>query len=277
MPKLDDLEARLQTLLEIQLLKYLPGYVVEDRVYQQLANAMQNSLREQGETIFAPNVYVIVAHPSMMTHWHSEPRILSDLAEAIKLAGEEKGFHFLSNPVVSTAEDSDSNGEKTRIISSFSHDVTTETRGMATNLQTVNIGMKIPPNAFLILDGNKIIPLDQPVLNVGRRINNQIVINDKRVSRTHAQLRVSKGKFALFDLNSSGGTFINGRRINQSTLFPGDVISLAGVKLIYGQDLPAGQGTQKVITTLKTGEIPVDSRNDDRHPGINRRKKFKEI
>jgi hypothetical protein len=277
MPTLDDLEARLQTLLEIQLLKYLPGYIVEDRVYQQLANAMQNSLREQGESIYAPNVYVIVAHPSMLTHWHSEPRILSDLAEAIKFAGEEKGFHFLSNPVVSTAEDSDSTGEKTRIISSFSNDVTTETRGMATNLQTDNIRRKIPPNAYLILEGNIIIPLDQPVLNVGRRINNQIVINDKRVSRTHAQLRVSKGKYALFDLNSSGGTFINGRRINQSTLFPGDVISLAGVKLIYGQDLPAGQGTQKVITTLKTGEIPVDSRNDDRHPGINRRKKSKEI
>jgi pSer/pThr/pTyr-binding forkhead associated (FHA) protein len=277
MPTLDDLEARLQTLLEIQLIKYLPGYILEDRVYQQLATAMQNSLREQNESIYAPNVYVIVAHPMMLSHWHSEPRILSDLAEAIKLAGEEKGFHFLSTPEVSTAEDSNITGETMRIISSFSNDVTTKTRGMTTNLQEDNIVEKVPQNAFLIVDGNRIIPLDLPVLNVGRRLNNQIVINDKRVSRTHAQLRVSKGKFALFDLNSSGGTFVNGRRINQSTLFPGDVISFAGVKLIYGQDLPAGQGTQKVITPFKTGDIPVDSRNDDRHSGNNRRKKPKEI
>jgi pSer/pThr/pTyr-binding forkhead associated (FHA) protein len=203
--------------------------------------------------------------------------MLSDLAEAIKLAGEEEGFHFLSNPIVSTAEDPDSTGETTRIISSFSNDDSIETRGMATNLQTDNLGRKIPPNAFLILDGNKIIPLDLPVLNIGRRLNNQIIINDKRVSRTHAQLRVSKGKFALFDLNSAGGTFVNGRRINQSTLFPGDVISLAGVKLIYGHDLPAGQVTRKVITTPKTGDIRVTSRNGNSHPGINRRKKSKEI
>jgi pSer/pThr/pTyr-binding forkhead associated (FHA) protein len=40
----------------------------------------------------------------------------------------------------------------------------------------------------------------------------------------------------IFDLDSTGGTFVNRVQVNQSTLFPGDVISLAGVELIYGQD-----------------------------------------
>jgi pSer/pThr/pTyr-binding forkhead associated (FHA) protein len=85
------------------------------------------------------------------------------------------------------------------------------------------------------------------VLNIGRRINNQVVINDKRISRTHAQLRVTKGRFAIFDLNSTGGTFVNGQRINKTILYPGDMISLAGVTLIYSQDLPSGQETKRVI------------------------------
>ncbi|MBK6645463.1 MAG: FHA domain-containing protein [Anaerolineales bacterium] len=47
-----------------------------------------------------------------------------------------------------------------------------------------------------------------------------------------------KGRFVVFDLNSTGGTFVNGQRTSQSVLYPGDVISLAGVALIFGQDNP---------------------------------------
>jgi pSer/pThr/pTyr-binding forkhead associated (FHA) protein len=51
----------------------------------------------------------------------------------------------------------------------------------------------------------------------------------------------------IFDTNSTGGTFINGRRIGQSVLYPGDVISLAGVIFIYSQELPAKPGEVKII------------------------------
>jgi pSer/pThr/pTyr-binding forkhead associated (FHA) protein len=54
-------------------------------------------------------------------------------------------------------------------------------------------------------------------------------------------LRIVRERFVLFDLNSSGGTFVNGQRAEQSVLYPGDVISLAGVTLIFGQDLPTGR------------------------------------
>lgn len=275
MPMLNNIEARLQTLLEIHLLKYLPGYKIEDRVYQQLANAMHNNLREQERTFFAPNAYVIISHPSMLGRWRSEPSLLNDLAKAIHFAGEEAGFHFLSNPTVSVAEDQDLLGDATRIIVSFGSERFAETRGLTIDSQSEEPNGNIPENAFLVLDGIKIIPLNLPVLNLGRRLNNQVIINDKRVSRTHAQLRATKGHFALFDLNSTGGTFVNGHRVNQSILYPGDVISLAGVTLIYGQDLPAGQGTQKV----KTAQRMVKSTrklNDVLHPAkANIKKKYK--
>ncbi len=96
----------------------------------------------------------------------------------------------------------------------------------------------IPEDAFVIVDGVKVIPLTQPVVNIGRRVENNLVIDDPRVSRTHAQLRAIKGRYVLFDLNSTGGTFINGQKITQSIVYPGDVISLAGVNLVYGQKNP---------------------------------------
>jgi pSer/pThr/pTyr-binding forkhead associated (FHA) protein len=67
------------------------------------------------------------------------------------------------------------------------------------------------------------------------------VIDDPRVSRAHAQLRTVKGRFVLFDLESTGGTFVNGKRASQTVLYPGDVISLAGATLIFGQDIPSGR------------------------------------
>lgn len=78
--------------------------------------------------------------------------------------------------------------------------------------------------------------LTQAVVNIGRRSDNHLVIQDPRVSREHAQIRFSRGQFVLFDLNSTGGTMVNGQRIRQWTLKPGDVVSLAGLPLIYGED-----------------------------------------
>jgi pSer/pThr/pTyr-binding forkhead associated (FHA) protein len=54
----------------------------------------------------------------------------------------------------------------------------------------------------------------------------------------------------LFDLNSTGGSFVNGQRTNQSVLYPGDVISLAGVALIFGQDNPPAHPDRENTTPL---------------------------
>ena len=98
----------------------------------------------------------------------------------------------------------------------------------------------VPPNAFFLIEGVKVYPLVKEVINIGRRIENDLVIDDPRVSRRHAQLRAiqEQGHFVLIDLNSTGGTFVNGHRISQSILYPRDLISLGGVLLIFNQDDP---------------------------------------
>jgi len=107
-----------------------------------------------------------------------------------------------------------------------------------------------PKDAFLIVDGIETFPLSGTVVNLGRKPDNDLVLDDVRVSRTHAQLRAVRGRYVVFDLGSTGGTFVNSQRIAQSaTLFPGDVISLAGVTLIFGQDSPTSRETTREIIT----------------------------
>jgi pSer/pThr/pTyr-binding forkhead associated (FHA) protein len=96
----------------------------------------------------------------------------------------------------------------------------------------------IPPNAFFVVDGVKFYPLVKAVINIGRRLENDLVIDDPRVSRNHAQLRAIQGHYVLFDLSSTGGTFVNGSRVSETIIYPNDSISLGGVILTFYQDEP---------------------------------------
>lgn len=252
MPTLDELEARLQTLLEVHLLEKLPGYKAEDKVIQHLAAAMHSNLKIEDDITRAPNVYVIIATPTTLSHWHSEPHLLEELAEALTTTGTESGFKFQTNPLVTTTADPKMNDGEIRVLASFSNDNVAETKGMPAEPADEAPTEVIPANAFLILGGTHIIPLNKPVINIGRRLDNQVVIDDPRVSRAHAQLRIVRNRFVLFDLNSTGGTFVNNQRTSQSVLYPGDVISLAGVTLIFGQDLPSGRAPSEE----KTDSVP---------------------
>jgi len=103
-------------------------------------------------------------------------------------------------------------------------------------IDTEDLDHSIPENAFLVITGTKSVPLNQSVIKIGRHHDNTIVIDDPRVSRHHVELRAIKGHFDIFDLGSTGGTYINGMRTSQAILYHGDYISLAGVELLFTQN-----------------------------------------
>jgi hypothetical protein len=248
MINLKDLEARLQNLVEVRFLSVFPGQKLEDLVVQRLAAAMHANLiaREGGITI-APNVYTIIVHPAASDQWQ-QPRLLETLIGVLKTAGQEAGFVFPSQPEITISTEKSLSLNDVSVMASHRVEPMAETKGMANGKSEETEGLEhIPQNAFLIIEGVRVFPLNQAVVNIGRRMDNQLVIDDPRVSRNHAQLRAINGRFVLFDLNSTGGTFVNGQRASQTVLYAGDVISLAGVALIFGQDNPPHQ-SDKVDT-----------------------------
>ena len=262
MPTLAEFESRLQSLLEVNLLKYLPGYKAEDGIVQQLAAAMHGHLKEIAGATQVPNLYVIVAHTSTLTRWHAKPRLLKELANALYTAGKEAGFQFQGKPVVTTTADKTIAADEVYIVASFIDENVAETRGARPETKLEPGDGLVSNNAFFIIGGSQVFPLNHSVVNIGRRLENHIVIDDPRVSRAHAQLRFVKDRFILFDLSSSGGTYVNGQRINQATLSPGDVVSLAGITLIFSQDL----SPESIPDEEETG--PGSSSSDDQPPEI---------
>lgn len=91
-------------------------------------------------------------------------------------------------------------------------------------------------DAFLIIQGRQHFPLDRPVIRIGRRTDNDVVLDSPSVSRHHAQIRWRDGHFVLFDTSSHGRTLVNGEAVKEYLLRPGDVIALSDVLLIYGEE-----------------------------------------
>lgn len=229
------LEQRLKSLVELHLSIFMPGYRPQEQAFQQLAQAMQNGIQVHEGKEVVPNVYTLLFPPGELLAWQDK-RVLEAFLEGIKRVAEDQGLVFAAPPTLTLGEDVTLQHGEMRVIASHSVEKVGETQGMEEQAKESESG--IPPNAFLIVEGTKVFPLTQSVINIGRRLDNHIVIDDPRVSRRHAQLRAIRGWYILFDLNSTGGTYVNGQRVTQSILYPGDVISLAGVPLIYGQDNP---------------------------------------
>lgn len=248
--RLDQIEHRLQSFIENSLFIF-PWNNRQSMFSHQLIEAIQRTLIQDSNGQYTPgNLYSISANPDMLIPWQSDPAFLPTLSNVLFEAAQDAGLAFSSPPEFKLIPDPSIPPGKLRIEPFVLQAAVEETGVMAIQSEEARQNTEGQPvNAFLILNGSQIYPLQAGVINLGRRLENQIVIDDPRVSRNHAQLRASRGQYILCDLNSTGGTFVNGQRITQSILQPGDVISLAGVSIIYGEETGSGQQTADGNTT----------------------------
>lgn len=80
------------------------------------------------------------------------------------------------------------------------------------------------------LDVGHMYVLHDAVSMLGRASDNTITIDSPRVSRRHAQIRISPGGAIIEDMDSTNGTWVNDRQVRLPTaLTSGDLIGLADV------------------------------------------------
>lgn len=80
---------------------------------------------------------------------------------------------------------------------------------------------------LLPLGGGDPIPLLKPDLIVGRREGADIVLRFPNVSGNHCELTLGEGYWSVKDLRSSNGTKVNGTRVSEQQLKPGDKLTIA--------------------------------------------------
>ena len=113
----------------------------------------------------------------------------------------------------------------------------------------------------------KEVPWDKPGITVGRKPDNDIVIDNPAISGHHCRLTLEGGTYFIEDLESTNGTFVNEKRIKKSGLHHNDVVSLAKHALVFINEAEAAEQSgpapksdaTMVLTPQKQAELVAAS------------------
>ncbi len=236
---LEQLERRLKTIIESSASLF--GHSNrQDQISRQLASSLYDQLQEQlsgGEK--APDQFTIYLNPDNITIWQ-QPQWLDWLNQVICNALQDAGYTETLHPSIQLAAEADLPVNALRITAVHSAEQLGSTAAIPVSAEPTAASETAErlPSAYLIVKGAQTVPIDRLVFNIGRRKDNDLVLDDPRVSRSHLQIRAIRGRFVLFDLNSTGGTLVNGASAREHLLAAGDVILVGGISLIYGEDTP---------------------------------------
>jgi phosphoserine phosphatase RsbU/P len=92
--------------------------------------------------------------------------------------------------------------------------------------------------------GRRFVPIDKPIVTLGRRSETDVRIPGIGISRLHAEIALHDGVCRLRDCESKFGTFVNGERVAERVLANGDQIRLGqsdDTKIVFlaGDDAPS--------------------------------------
>lgn len=87
-----------------------------------------------------------------------------------------------------------------------------------------------------ILDGDRageVVPVADRPVRIGRRPGNDLVLADEKTSGVHAEVVPEGDRHVLRDLGSTNGTFLDGKRVTELVLTPGDVVTIGRLQVKF--------------------------------------------
>ena len=108
---------------------------------------------------------------------------------------------------------------------------------------------------FLVVSGaglSERIPLNRGTIRIGRAPGSNIRIDESGVASEHCLISGEDGRYRVVDRGSGSGTYVNGFRITEHWLKPGDQVTVGGTVLLYREDsAPGGWAPPAQHTLLK--------------------------
>ncbi|MDP3971571.1 MAG: DUF3662 and FHA domain-containing protein [Candidatus Nanopelagicales bacterium] len=190
----------------------------------EIAAALQHEMDDRaaivarGRTV-VPNVFVVALSDEDYERLavYSET-LRAELASMVREYAEEQGYTFLGPVSVSLNLDSELDTGTIR------------TRSEAKAAVSAGAGASAGTPRLLAAGAEH--PLNQGVTRLGRGADSDIRIDDPGVSRHHADIIVGNSA-VIRDLGSTNGTYVNGVRVNESTLHDGAKVRLGSTTLTF--------------------------------------------
>jgi hypothetical protein len=262
---LDEFEHLLEKTLENHIFAWLPSQSSIHEFVREVLEAIQG-VYTQDQNKIASSDFLIQVSTEDYAAWFSNQLDLSQFSRLLTAAMTEAGFSTPKPPAFHIMALSSLETGKVAIqpVSSSPANIDeTQYLGIREKKQTQTLVREETDilKAFLTGATGEVYYLEKSVVNIGRREDNDIYLADQRVSRQHAQIRRVRNQHILFDLNSTGGTFVNNRPVVQANLVTGDVISFAGVVMIYAEEYfsTIDEDTSDLNGTTRTPSLPDDN------------------
>ena len=194
------------------------------------------------EGILVPNVYDVYLSPLDYDQFKDARNSMARNLEAhLGRTSRQRGFHMVSRPKVMLRPDKDIHpGDM--LIESHLEDVEQPAANAPQHTALLPQVEPAPapapaiqPSAPEIMFGGQTYAVLRSPTRLGRLPDNDIVLNDKRVSRHHAEVIQRDGKWIVRDAGSTNGTAVNGKVLKEAVLRNGDTISLGGVEVDWQQ------------------------------------------
>jgi pSer/pThr/pTyr-binding forkhead associated (FHA) protein/tetratricopeptide (TPR) repeat protein len=117
----------------------------------------------------------------------------------------------------------------------------------------LDVGLVFPPGSANV----EYFELNRDLTVLGREVGCEVVLNDRKASRRHAQIARAGNRFILKDLGSANGTWVNGTQAAECELSGGDRIRIASVEFEFRAVSPEFQAREAGL--LKVEEQPENT------------------
>lgn len=250
MSALSRFEQFVESIVEGSFVRLMRSKLQPVEIAKRLARAMESEQSIAAGKTFVPNEYRVGLNPedfqffaSSQTSWQDE------LAEYLAGMARERGLALFGQPTVALeASPNVPLGQlriSTRLVDRPAA-LAPERGGLADTQridraalrEAAREGATLSPQAARLVITSGVLAgatfcIDKPMLLIGRAMDNDVVIEEPRVSRYHAEIRLRGDCFYLRDLKSTNGTRLNGEAVTERQLNDGDRLSLAGVDLVF--------------------------------------------
>ncbi len=245
MSVLRNLEAKLEGLVEGAFSRAFKSRVEPVELARKLAKEMDEHKTVSVSRTYVPNDYTIYLSPGDRDQFASyESALCKELSDYLLEHARTEGLALVTRPAVSFRTDErlalGEFGIQAQLVRPPEEEGGEPSQGEAGHTMVYSADSEarrlVEParsgRALLVGEGRRTV-LSPPDVSIGRSRECDIVLDDPNVSRKHAELRLEGDAWVVADLGSTNGIKVNGKRMGEAALAPGDEITLGLSRLTF--------------------------------------------
>jgi len=250
---LRNLEAKLEGLVGGAFSRAFKSRVQPVEIARKLAKEMQDNQTVSISRTYVPNHYTVWLSPQDRDQFEGyEDGLKKELSDYLLEHARNEGLALITRPTIAFETDDrlalgefgiqtaliggpDDDEEAVAAVEAgpsagdFGHTMVYSPDRAARPLEPP----PVPAGRALLVGGGKRSVLSGSRILIGRSRDCDITLEDPNASRCHAEIRNEDGHWVVTDLGSTNGVKVNGRRVEEAVLQPGDELALGLARLRF--------------------------------------------